>query len=59
MTAFERETQVLDTEIFPRHKFADLNSGITFIVFFSQDEPLRSKEINTYRHGHTQTRAHS
>ena len=41
MTTFERETEELDTEIFPQHKFADLNSGITFIVFFSQEEPLR------------------
>ena len=34
-------TKVLDTEIFPQHTIADLNFGITIMVLFSQDKPLR------------------
>ena len=34
-------TKVLDTELFPQHTIADLNSGITFIVLSSQEKPLR------------------
>ena len=34
-------TKVLDTEIFPQHKMANLNSGMTFMVLFSQEKPLR------------------
>ena len=36
---------------------ADLNSSITFLVLFSQEKPLRWKEINT--HTHTHTHAHT
>ena len=32
---------VLGTEFFPQHNTADLNSGITFIVLFSQEKSLR------------------
>ena len=46
MIAFEVETKVLDTEIIPQHTITDLNSGITFIVLSSQENPLRWKEIN-------------
>ena len=41
---------VLDTKIFPQHTIADLNSGITFIVLFSQEKHLRWKERNTHTH---------
>ena len=41
MTVFDAETKVLDTEIFPQHNIADLNSGITFIALFSQEKPLQ------------------
>ena len=41
MIVFELETKVLDTEIFPQHTVTDLNSGITIIVSFSQEKPLR------------------
>ena len=41
MIIYEVATKVLDTEIFPQHTTADLNSGITFIVLFSQEKPLR------------------
>ena len=33
MIVYDVETKVLDTEIFLQHTIADLNSGITFIVF--------------------------
>ena len=33
-------TKLLDTELFPQHHIADLNSGITFVVLFSQWKPL-------------------
>ena len=41
MTFYDVTTKVLDTEKFPQHNIADLNSGITFIVLFSQEKPLR------------------
>ena len=41
MIAFEVETKVLDTEIFPQYAIADLNSSITIIVLFSQEKPSR------------------
>ena len=50
MIVFDLETKVLDTEIFPQHNIADLNSGITFIALFSQEKPLQWKEINTVTH---------
>ena len=52
---YDIATKVLDTEIFPQHTIAALNSGITFIVSSSQEKPLRWKEINT----HTQPSVHS
>ena len=48
MIAHDIATKVLDTELFPRHAIDDLNSGITFIVLFSQEKPLRRKKINTH-----------
>ena len=41
MIANDVVTKVLDTEIFPQHTIADLETGITFIVLFSQEKPLR------------------
>ena len=41
MIANDVVTKVLDTEIFPQHIIADLETGITFIVLFSQEKPLR------------------
>ena len=40
MIVFDAESKVLDTNIFPQHTIADLNSGITFTVLFSQENPL-------------------
>ena len=34
-------TKVLGTELFPEHNIADLNSGITLSVLFSQEKSLR------------------
>ena len=34
-------TKVLDTEIFSQGNIAGLISGITFIILFSQNKPLR------------------
>ena len=53
MIVYDVATKVLDTEISPQHNIADLISGITFIVLFSQEKPLLWKEINTHTHTHT------
>ena len=50
MIVYDVVTKVLDTESFPQHNIAGLISGITFVLF-SQEKPLRWKEIHT----HTQT----
>ena len=38
MIAFDMARKVFDTEKFPQHAIADLNSGIAFIVFFSKEK---------------------
>ena len=38
---FDVETRVLETETFPQYTINDLNSGITFIVLFSQEKLLQ------------------
>ena len=48
MIVFYVATKVIDTEKFPQHTNADLNSGITFIVLFSQENK------HTHTHTHTQ-----
>ena len=45
MTVYDVATKVLNTESFPQHSIAGLISGITFIVLFSQEKPLRWKKI--------------
>ena len=40
MTVYDVATKVLDTENFPQHTIADLNSGITLIFLFNQEKPL-------------------
>ena len=40
MIVFDVATKVLDTETFPQPTIADLNSGITLTVFFSQEKSL-------------------
>ena len=47
---FDVATKVLGTEEFPQHNIAELNSGTTLIALFSQEKPLRWKEINTHTH---------
>ena len=37
---YDVKTKLLDTEIFPHHTLADLNSSTAFIVLFSQQKPL-------------------
>ena len=59
MIVYEVATKELDTESFPQHNIADLNSGITFIVLFSQEKPLRWKEINTHTNTNTHTHTHT
>ena len=41
MTVFDAITKIFDTEIFSQHTIADLNPGITFIILFNQEKPLR------------------
>ena len=59
MIAYDVTTKVLGTEEFRQHNIADLISGITFIVLFSQKKPLQCKEINTHTHTHTHTNTHT
>ena len=40
MIVYDVAAKDLDTEIFPQHDIAELISGITFIVLFSQEKPL-------------------
>ena len=40
MNAIDTDIKVLDTEIFLQHTIANLDSGITFVLF-SQEKPLR------------------
>ena len=58
MIAYDVETKVLDTEIFPQQSLT-WTSAITFIVFFSQEKPLRWKEINTPTHTRARTHTHA
>ena len=58
MIVFDPESKVLDTNIFPQHTIADLNSGITFTVLFSQENPLswnemkiRTTQTHIHKHG--------
>ena len=39
MIVYDVATKVLDTDLFPQHTITDMNSGITFIVLFSQEKP--------------------
>ena len=41
MIVYDLATKALYTELFPQHTIADLNSGITFIILFSQEKPLQ------------------
>ena len=59
MIVFDVATKVLDTENFPQHTIADLNSGITLILLFSQEKLLRWNEINTHAHTHVRARKHT
>ena len=47
MIVFDAEPKVIDTVIFLQHTIANLNSGITFVLF-SQEKLLQWKEINTH-----------
>ena len=59
MIVYDAATKVLDTKSFPQHNIAGLISAITFVVLFSQEKPLRWKEINTHTHTHTYTHTHT
>ena len=41
MIVYDVATNVFGTGEFPHHNIADLDSGITFIVLFSQEKPFR------------------
>ena len=59
MIIYDVETKIFDTESFPQEYIAGLISGTTFIVWFSQEKPLRWKEINTQTHTQTHTHTHT
>ena len=50
MIVYDVATKVLDTELFPQHTIAELNSGITF--FFIQPEDFAMK-ANNHTHIHS------
>ena len=52
MIAYDVAKKVLDTGSFPQHNISGLLSGITFVLF-SQEKPLRWKEIKTQTHTYT------
>ena len=54
MIVYDVATKVLDTGSFPQHNISGLLSGITFVLF-SQEKPLRWKEIKTQTHTYTHT----
>ena len=54
MIVYDVATKVLDTGSFPQHNISGLLSGITFVLF-SQEKPLRWKEIKTQPHTYTHT----
>ena len=45
--------------VISQHNIAGLISGITFIVLFSQEKPLRWKKIHTHARTHTHTHTHA
>ena len=51
------ETKVLDKEIFPQSNITELNSDITFIVFFLARRSLYSEREYTPTHTHKNNRA--
>ena len=60
MIVYDVKTKVLDTEIFPQHTIANLNLWhYIYCFFFSQEKPLRWKEINTHLYTHTHTHTHT
>ena len=54
MIVFDAESKVLDTNIFPQHTIADLNSGIYCFVQSGESFKLKRNE-NTH---HTNTHIH-
>ena len=49
MIFYDVATKELDTELFLQYNIADLNSGITLIVLFSQEKPT----VKGNKHTHT------
>ena len=54
MIVYDVATKVLDAEVFPLQNIADLISGITFIVLFSQVKSFTVKE-NKHKDNHPTT----
>ena len=57
MIVYNVATKLLGTELLPRHNFADLASGITFIVLFSQHRSIYGERNYTYTRTHVRTHA--
>ena len=60
MIVYDVATKVLDEEVFPLQNIADLISGITFIVLFSQAKSFtvkgnKHKDTHPHTHMHTNT----
>ena len=58
MVFYDVATKELDTELFLQYNIADLNSGITLIVLFSQEKPTvkgNKRTHTTYTPTHTHT----
>ena len=58
MIVYDMVMNVLETKWFPQHNIAGLISGITLFCF-SQEKPLRWKEINTHTQTHTHIHTHT
>ena len=54
MIVYDVATKVLVTESFPEHNIDGLSLAL-HLLFFSQEKPLRWKEIHTHTHTHTYT----
>ena len=51
-------TNFLDTELLPQYNTTELNSGITFIVFFSVSRSLFAERKYTHTNTHTYTQGY-
>ena len=59
MIVYDVATKLLGTELLSPYNVANLVSGSTLIVFFSQHRSLYDERKNTHTHAHTHTHTHT